>query len=238
MSIPVDTSFNKILIIEDDPIVALDLTLVLSEMGCDVIGVAKDKTSALALMETSATQILLCDINLQLPYTGIDIAKTIVQRFNTEVIYLTALEDIATVKAAVITNPCGYLIKPYRHVELHAMIQLAMQRSSINSASIESRILDLGEGYHYSKENGFISNGGKIYYLTKNEQKLLIYLSLHCHKIVPFEHIEHFIWTQKLVGEGSRRTLIHRLHTKLAYPIITVVQGRGCYLTHYPPKVH
>ena len=238
MSIPLNTSYTKVLIIEDDPIVALDLSLVLSEMECNVIGIAKDYATALKLMEASPAQILLCDINLQLGYTGIDVAKTLVQRFNSEVIYLTALEDISTVKAAVITNPCGYLIKPYRYVELQAMIQLAIQRSTINFSSMVPEMLDLGGGYHYNKENGFISNDEKIFYLTKNEQKLLTYLSLHCHKIVPFEHIEYYIWTQKLVGEGSRRTLFYRLRTKLNYPIITVVQGKGCYLTHYSPKLH
>lgn len=233
-----NTSNNKVLIIEDDPIVALDLSLFLSEAGCDVIGIAKDNETALELMEASPAHILLCDINLQLTYTGIDIAKTLVQRFNPEVIYLTALEDISTLKAVVKSGPCGYLIKPYRSVELGVMIQLAIQRSSKSPLTKKSELLDIGGGYHYNQENGFISNGKKNYYLTKNEQKLLTYLSLHRHKIAPFEHIEHYIWTQKLVGEGSRRTLIYRLHTKLDYPIITVIQGRGCYFTHYPPKVH
>lgn len=232
MSILLKSTQNKVLIVEDDPIVALDLTLVLTEMGCDVIGVANDHSSAVELMESSPAHILLCDIHLQNSSNGIEVSKTISQHFSPQIIYLTALEDHATIQAAIDTNPCGYLAKPYRYPELMALIQLARQRIAATS----SNILALGGNYFYDKENGLISKGDEIYYLTGNEQKLLIYLAFHCHKIVPFEELEHYVWTQKLVGESSRRTLMYRLHTKLNHQIITVIHRRGCYLTHYPPK--
>lgn len=225
-------SHPKVLIIEDDPIVALDLHLILNEMGCDVVGIANDHVSAVEIMETSPAEILICDIHLKNSSNGIVLCKTLSQHFSPQIIYLTALEDYETVISAIETNPCGYLMKPYRYPELMAMIQLAGQRI----AATPSTLFALGNDYYYDRENGSVSKGDKHYPLTPNEQKLLLYLSYHSHKIVPFEAIEHTIWSHKCVGESSRRTLFYRLQTKLDCPIITVLARRGCYLSAYPPN--
>jgi len=227
---------NKILIVEDDAIVALDLSLVVKEMGCHVVGIAKNYGEALDLMIHNPADILLCDINLQTKESGIDVVRRICSDYNPAVIYLSASADIPTVKMAVDTDPCGYLVKPYRYAELFALIQLAMRPFKTSYNGSISQILDLGDGFQLMKESGILTKEGYPIQLTFKEQKLLFYLASHPYKIVDFEKLEHHIWPNNPISDSNRRTLIYRLHLKLNYQIVTVLQGYGCYLSAFAPK--
>ncbi|MCX6062561.1 MAG: response regulator, partial [Campylobacterales bacterium] len=141
--------YNKILIIEDDPIIALDLSLVVEEMGCHVVGIAKNYNDALDVMTHTPANILLCDITLQTKESGIDIVKRIYVDHTPSVIYLSASADIQTVKVAVDTNPCGYLVKPYRYAELFALVSLALRQSKLSYHGQTPQVLELGGGYHF-----------------------------------------------------------------------------------------
>ncbi|MDO9206798.1 MAG: response regulator [Sulfuricurvum sp.] len=225
--------YNKILIVEDDPIVALDLSLVVKEMGCHVVGIAKNYCDALDLMTHNPANILLCDINLQTEKNGIDVVKDICSNHKLSVIYLSASVDIATVKVAVDTNPCGYLVKPYRYAELFALLQLAMRQSKHSDDVAGAQILELGNGYQFSKKNRILIKDGSEVHLTAKERILLSYLASHPYNVVCFEELEHHIWPNNPIGDSSRRTLIYRLHSKLNYQLITVLQGKGCCLSAF-----
>jgi len=228
---------NKILIVEDDPIVALDLSLVVEEMGCRVIGIANDYHNAIHLMQSDPADILLCDINLKTPQNGIDVAQNICHSYNPAVIFLTALNDEKTLYSAMDTDPCGYLLKPYRYRELHALIEIAKRRAEHTELLGSASIFPLGGGYYFDFENGILEKEAQPnIVLTANEYKLIVFLLKNRHKIVPFEAIEHHIWITKPTAESARRTLFYRLHAKLDTSIITVLYSRGCYLTQYAPS--
>ncbi|MDP3465180.1 MAG: response regulator [Sulfuricurvum sp.] len=228
--------YNKVLIVEDDLIVALDLSLVVKEMGCHVVGIAKNYCDALDVMTHNPANILLCDINLQTDKSGIDVVKDICLDYNLSVIYLSASVDISTVKVAVDTNPCGYLVKPYRYAELFALLQLAMRQSKHSDDVDVAQILELGNGYQFSKKNRILIKDGSEIHLTAKERTLLSYLASHQHEVVCFEELEHHIWPNNPISDSNRRTLIYRLHTKLDAIIITVIQAHGCYLSAFAPK--
>ena len=144
---------NKILIIEDDPIIALELSLAVEEMGCHVIGIVKNYPDALDVMTHTPADILLCDITLQTKESGIDIVKRIYLKYTPSVIYLSASIDMQTVKLAVETSPCGYLVKSYRYAELFALISLALRQSKISYDDQTTQVLDLGGGYRFRVES-------------------------------------------------------------------------------------
>lgn len=221
-----------VLIIEDDPIVALDLSLIITEMECTVVGIASKRSDAIQIMECSPANIIMCDIHLQCNHDGIDIIEEIRSKFDPSIIYLSALEDTATIHRAVQTSPCGYLLKPYRYSELFGLIHIAKHRT----AHTKKQILDLGGGYLFSTTNNLLYQEDIPVDLTNNELKLITLLISRRQKMVPFHELEYHIWSENTISESTRRTLIYRLHTKLHYPIITVVQGRGCYLSVFPPK--
>jgi len=232
-----DQTYNKVLIVEDDPIVALDLSLVMKEMGCHVVGIAKNYNDALDLMVHVPANILLCDITLQTEKSGIDVVNSICLIYNPFVIYLSASVDIQTVKIAVDTNPYGYLVKPYRYAELFALVQLALRQARSSGNAHGSQLLDFGNGYQFSKKNKILTKEGLEIHLTAKERTLLSYLASHPYQVVGSEELERYIWPNNPISDSSRRTLIYRLHAKLDALIITVIQGHGCYLSTFAPKI-
>ena len=120
---------DKVLVVEDENIVALDLKRRLSKLGYNVIGMASNADRALSLIEEHHPDIVLMDIHIQGHTDGIEIARIVHEKYHIPVIYLTAYSEEATLKRAKQSNAYGYLIKPYSERELHAGIQVALEKS-------------------------------------------------------------------------------------------------------------
>lgn len=120
---------DKVLVVEDENIVALDLKRRLSKLGYNVIGMASNSERALSLIEEHHPDIVLMDIHIQGHTDGIEIARIVHEKYQIPVIYLTAYSEEATLKRAKQSNAYGYLIKPYSERELHAGIQVALEKS-------------------------------------------------------------------------------------------------------------
>src|SRR5690242_10206984 len=118
----------KILIVEDESIVALDLQERLTRLGYQVIGMATSGGEAICLAEAWHPNLVLMDIRLKGVMDGIETAQELRARFNTPVIYLTAHADDATLQRAKTTEPFGYLTKPFEERELHAALDMALYK--------------------------------------------------------------------------------------------------------------
>jgi PAS domain S-box-containing protein len=118
-----------ILIVEDEAIVALDLSLQLADLGYAVAGVAASGEQALALVAQQAPDLILMDVRLQGQLDGIETAQRIRAERDIPVIFLTSHSDADTVQRAARTAPYGYLTKPYQLKELRAGIEVALTKS-------------------------------------------------------------------------------------------------------------
>src|SRR5205814_1505206 len=103
----------KILIVEDEGIIAKLLTYQLLELGYRVAGVARDHASAVRLADETKPDMVLMDIRLRGSVDGIETAKILRDRHRLALVYLTAQYDDATIRRALETEPAGYLSKPY-----------------------------------------------------------------------------------------------------------------------------
>lgn len=118
---------NRILIIEDDPLIAEDLKDKLGSLDYHVIGITDSKEEALKLVKDQKPQLILSDIILETQdYDGIDVVKYIFKQFRIPVIYLTASSELTTVKKATSSQPAAFLLKPYRLKELAVNIELCL----------------------------------------------------------------------------------------------------------------
>ena len=133
------TARPKILIVEDEGIVALNLQHRLQHMGYDVAGVADSGAQSLSLMASQLPDLVLMDIHIKGEMDGIEVARRIGLDHTTPVVYLTAYSEDATLERARHTRPYGYLIKPFSERELHATIQMALERHSVQTALTESQ---------------------------------------------------------------------------------------------------
>ncbi|MBN1432422.1 MAG: response regulator [Methanomicrobiaceae archaeon] len=119
----------KILIVEDDAIIAMDMEQVLSRKGYNVIGIIDRGEKVLPAIEKKQPDIVLMDINIKGNTDGVDVAKKLLDELGLKVIYVTAYSDINMKERAFMTEPVGYLIKPVRESELIGMIDYAMEKA-------------------------------------------------------------------------------------------------------------
>jgi PAS domain S-box-containing protein len=119
----------RILIVEDEAVVALDLKLQLEALGYRIVGVAASGEQAIEAVAAKQPQLVLMDVRLQGPMDGISAAQAIREQHDTAVIFLTSHSDDATVQRAARTAPYGYLTKPFQIKELRAGIEVALTKA-------------------------------------------------------------------------------------------------------------
>lgn len=119
---------TKILIVEDEAIIAQHIEDILEENGYAVVGVAHNMEKAIRLINFRSPDLIILDITLSDESTGIDLAHYINKHSRTPFIYLTSYSDSETVKAVINTNPVGYIAKPFKEKDLLPAIQLALAK--------------------------------------------------------------------------------------------------------------
>lgn len=118
----------KIVIVEDESIIAKDIQDTLKNLGYSVPAVVSDGEKAIEAVHKYKPDIVLMDIMLKGEMSGIDAAKIIRDRFNIPVIFLTAYADEETLEKAKPSVPYGYIIKPFKEKELLATIEMAINK--------------------------------------------------------------------------------------------------------------
>jgi PAS domain S-box-containing protein len=119
---------KKILVVEDEGIVAQDIQQTLRAMGYEVPAVAFSGTEALAYAEELKPDLVLMDVVLKGDMDGIEAAGRIRDAFNIPIVYLTAYADDETLGRARVTEPFGYILKPFEERELHTAIEMALYK--------------------------------------------------------------------------------------------------------------
>ncbi len=129
----------KIMIVEDNLIVAEDLRCKLTHLRYQVIAIAKSGEKALAAVEQQPPDLILMDIRLGEGISGIETAAILHQTYRIPVIYLTAYADEATITLAKQTEPYGYILKPFDEAELKSAIEVALYKQRAEQEIIASK---------------------------------------------------------------------------------------------------
>ena len=119
---------RRILIVEDEGIVAKDIEAKLTRLGYAVAGIARSGVEAVRLAEESDPDLVLMDINLNGGPDGIQTAAQIQKRTSVPLVYLTAFADDRTMARARATKPFAYLFKPFEEREVRSAIEIAFAR--------------------------------------------------------------------------------------------------------------
>lgn len=128
---------GRILIVEDEHIVAMGIKRMLKNLGYTVTGVASSGMDAISKAESTFPDLVLMDIMLKGELDGIEAAKEIKERFNLPVVYLTAYSDSNILERAKKTGPFGYIVKPFDEKDLHSNIEIALHRLRREKESFE-----------------------------------------------------------------------------------------------------
>ncbi|MFS2011987.1 response regulator [Azospirillum sp. CT11-132] len=113
---------GKILVVEDEALVALGIETVLLSQGHEVVGIAATAERALHLAGQHTTDMALMDINIRGPMNGIETAVRLKELYGIPIVFITAQTDTATRTQAMSVQPVGYLTKPYTAAELTRVV--------------------------------------------------------------------------------------------------------------------
>ena len=120
-----ESSELRILIVEDDPIIATDIKSLLRKEGFQVVGHAKNAIRAYDLLVSTSPNFIILDIHLGTGPSGIDVAEVIHNKYHLPYIFLTSFSDTDTLSAAQEHGPYGYLVKPFQEKTLLTTIAIA-----------------------------------------------------------------------------------------------------------------
>lgn len=127
-----ETNITNILIVEDQIIIAADLSEFLESVGFNVVDICSTGEAALEVINREEVDIVIMDINLQGKLTGIDTVKLLRYIKNITVIYLTAYADDSTFEEAKNTHPFAFMSKPFVKKEIKRTLELAEQKIEEN----------------------------------------------------------------------------------------------------------
>lgn len=122
----------KILVVEDETLVARHIQNMVSGLGYEVVGVTATGEEAVKLALAEKPGLVLMDIMLRGPMDGIAAAREIWQCLSVPIVYLTAYADEATLHRAKLTQPFGYLLKPFEERELYTAIEMALYKHDVD----------------------------------------------------------------------------------------------------------
>lgn len=121
-------SGEKILLVEDDDVIARVADWRLKNLGYSVCGRATTGAEAMELVVNAKPDLVLMDINIKGDVDGIETARMIKKGFNIPVVYVTSHSDGPTLERAKETHPDGFIVKPFDDKDLRVAIQLALKK--------------------------------------------------------------------------------------------------------------
>lgn len=129
----------RILVVEDEGIVRKDIQSTLEKLGHTVVGGAADGATAIEIAERERPEMVLMDIMLKGDMSGIEAAMIIRGQLGLPVIFLTAYSDEATLSRARIAEPYGYIVKPFKAIEVQTAIEIALHKHAQDAEVVRER---------------------------------------------------------------------------------------------------
>jgi DNA-binding LytR/AlgR family response regulator len=183
----------NVLVVEDESIVSKDIQYSLKKLGYQIVGSAATGEKAVELAGQLMPDIILMDIMLKGDITGIEASAQIKETLNIPIIFLTAYADENTLSKAKVTEPYAYIIKPFKEIDLHTSIEMALYKHSKELEILKER--DMLFSVVENKEN-------KDFIFVKSKSRLI---KLNIVDIFYIEALKDYV----VINTGTTRYTIH-----------------------------
>lgn len=216
---------KKILIVEDEQIIAENLRFILNEYGYDFVDVAMDDTETEELFKDKIYDLVLMDINLGDTSTidGIDLIKKLTKKYSFAYVYVTANADEKTVSKATETSPVGYIVKPFIKSSIYANVEIALstlkkQEFFTHTHKGRQQQILVSKIIYVESEGTYIKVStidGNIYFVRKslasfNDLYADILIRIHKSILINKNHIKEH--TSKMVIINDKKLPIGRVY--------------------------
>ena len=183
----------NVLVVEDESIVSKDIQYSLKKLGYNVIGAAATGEKAIELATELKPDIILMDIMLKGDITGIEASAEIKEKLQIPIIFLTAYADESTLAKAKVTEPYAYIIKPFKEIDLHTSIEMALYKHGKELEILKER--DMLYSVVENKDN-------KDFIFVKSKSRLI---KLNTKDIYFIEALKDYV----IINAASARYTIH-----------------------------
>lgn len=217
---------SKILIVEDESITALDIEETLEEFDFEVIGVATNSEKAINIIKNSECDLILLDITLEDGEDGVALGEKMQLLTDAPIIFLTANEKESTAKRAINVKPAGYILKPFRKLELISAIKIALNNHKEKTLSLDNSI-ELEFGYMFNLNSNSLFLNKMEVELNLKEKRFIQILAKNANRIIAYDVIEEYVYDNQEIGLGAFRSLLFRLRQKLHKDLIINISGVG-----------
>jgi len=158
---------KRVLIVEDEPITAKDISYLLEDIGIHRVEIALSYEEAIDRLENSKFDLALLDINLGSDKDGVDLAEIINQKYSIPFIFITSYYNQSVVERAKVTEPKAYLLKPFNKHDIQINVEMALYKSKMSQ---DNEVLVLRE------QTGTVSIGqNEIIYLEADDNYTKIF---------------------------------------------------------------
>lgn len=127
---------KKILIVEDEPAIAADLSDILEMSNYKVCGIAYSYDQAIEKLAAFSPDLVLLDIALKGSGSGLDVATVLNKKYNIPFIFITSFADQDTIQEVVKLNPSGYLVKPFKEKDIAPLVELTFAQVRKNTTRV------------------------------------------------------------------------------------------------------
>ncbi len=222
---------SRVLIVEDELLIANYIRDVLEREGYPVVGIGRDYDQAMALFKQHRPHLVCMDIGIKGDSDGIALAEELRQINSFSLIYLTAYGDRTNVQRAQKTGPFGFLVKPVSDQTILATVATALVNDPQLQLELEPDLFEVScadKRAVIDCHGGFINYSDATVHLTPKESQLLATLLNHSGELVPFRKVKAAVWPDCSVSDTSLKTLVWRLRSKLPdRELIKTISGFG-----------
>lgn len=195
----------RLLIIEDEWLVAHFIADVALSQNIDIVGIAQSYDEAIKIIDTESVDCAIVDINIKGVRHGIDVAHYLKSK-QINFFFLTAYKDMETIKEATALNPLSYLIKPVSEENLIAAFLIIKNSTSVPAIQYHPYTID---------DDGIIFKHDEILPLSQSERIVMALLIKNHRNVVLHETFFEHLWTHPdEINEGTLRNVILKLRKK------------------------
>ena len=194
----------NVLVVEDESIVSKDIQHSLKKLGYTIVGAAATGEKAIELAKSESPDVVLMDIMLKGEMNGIEVAEIVKKEYNIPVIFLTAYADESTLSKAKVTEPYGYIIKPFKEIDLHTSIEMALYKHK------KSRELEKERDYLYSLADNKETVDGFIF--VKSNSRLV---KLNTKDIYYIEALKDYVVINTLETRYTIHSTMKEIESKM-----------------------
>ena len=203
----------NVLVVEDESIVSKDLQYSLTKLGYNVVGAASNGEKAIELAGLKKPNIILMDIMLKGDMNGIEAAEKIKELYSVPIVFLTAYSDESTLSKAKITEPYGYILKPFKEIDLHTTIEMAVYKHGKEQEIVKERNLlySLVENKEASGGYIFVKANSKL--IKLNSSDIFFIEALKDYVVIHTENVRYTIHsTMKDIDKKLTKDEFLRVH--------------------------